>query len=81
MKLPPIETSQSSIKMGLEFVSKAYFSAREWSGKFAEKQYQHHYPAESKKKIKFGSAFTNNIMKLSISTQVCGLCQIEKNRM
>ena len=40
-----IETSDSNLKMGLELVGKQTLSVREWTGKFAEQQHLHQYPA------------------------------------
>ena len=80
MKLTPLESSQTNIRVGLDMMGKIYTNAREWNGKFAELQNQHQYPKDMKLKTRFGNAISNNLAKLKISSQVCGLCQIDKQK-
>lgn len=80
MKLTPLESSQTNIRVGLDIMGKAYINAREWNGKFAQLQNQHQYPKDLKTKSKFGQTINNNLAKLKIGVEVCGLCQIEKEK-
>ena len=51
-----IDTSDSNLKVGLELVGRQTLGVREWTGKFAELQHLHQYPAVDETKTKFGSA-------------------------
>lgn len=80
MKLTPIESSQTNIRIGLDIMAKVYTNAREWNGKFAQLQNQHQYPKDTKTKTKFGQALNNNLQKLKLNVVICGLCQVEKDK-
>lgn len=76
MKLKPLESSLTNIRMGLDMVGKVYLSGREWTGKFAEQQYLHQYPKEDTKKTRFGKFISDNMARLKLNTAVCGLCLV-----
>lgn len=80
MKLTPIDTSQTNIRVGLEIMGKVYTNAREWNGKFAQLQNQHQYPKDTKTKTRFGEAFNKNFGRFKLNVGVCGLCQLEKEK-
>lgn len=61
-------------------MGKVYLTGREWTGKFAQHQYQHQYPKDEVKKTKFGQLVAENFAKFKLNQAICGLCLIQKNK-